>query len=599
MSARDERPPLTTGPSLYDYALFRHGIEPEERIPFNGYPLPDGHPPEPSPPRLRWQEAHRKVTAALVPLLGDPDPVRAAEAVHRQTVALAMPHRTLRAHVARLVPEDGDAARRTARHLVRTGTSAAAVTVGMALLIRLGEAEDVPHLKALGMLRGLATAASAALDPLDRQAAALLELRGRISSDPERALLAAAATGGPEHTRTALLSLPDTVLSERPRRLAEATDLHGLLRAHPGDPELARVAMRLLQGMCRQPDDRTEILAYGPAVLVYTLLLAHADRLPPTPDLHALLLSTALDLHSGPAALLDWGPGSRQALLDALEGTLSERAEGGPPLLADWIRRHARLPFARPPAAASPGGPPTLQVAPVQTEVDSSAVETRLLVDGLPLLPSLFRSGSGNAPEYLVDDGGLRAGPEPREVQLAEAYCAEGCCGALYVTIRRDGAEVVWGDWRGAVGPPPPEYRFDAAAYDAEVERAELDHSWCWPARRTARLISAGLREQPDLLGRWDLSPVWLSTDHREPHTTVVRLVFTPPDGAKDPHGDPLRLYFDWRLPDDGSPPQERAAAALERIAQSDPKGFAPLARGSGKLAKSLGYSWSQPGVDT
>lgn len=229
----------------------------------------------------------------------------------------------------------------------------------------------------------------------------------------------------------------------------------------------------------------------------------------------------------------------------------------------------------------------------VHDAADSNSVETRILVDGLPLLPALFGKGPGLSPEYLVDGGELRAGPEPREVRLAEAECTEGCCGALYVTIRRDGDEVVWDGWRGAVGPPPPAYRFDAAAYDAEVERAERDHSWCWPARRTARLITAGLRERPELLRRWDLGLIWVGTDWREPHTTVARFVFSPPGGAEDPYGQPLRLYFDWRLPDeDDVLPQERAAAALERIARSDPKGFARLQRGSSELAASLGYSW-------
>ncbi|TDU80689.1 hypothetical protein [Streptomyces sp. KS 21] len=595
MSARDERAALTPGTSLHDHALFRHGIEPDGRIPFDGYPLPDGHPPENFRNRLRWSGAHEKVTAALVPLLADPDPVRAAEAVHLQVATLAIPHGTLRGHVVRLVLADEDAARRTARHLVHNGTSAAAVTVGMALLIRLGEAEDVPHLKALGMLRGLAATASAALEPLDRQAAALLKLRGLLGSHPERALHTAASTGGREATRTALLSIPDTVFSGRSRGLAEAADLHGLLLSHPEDPEMAALALRLLGDMCHQRDHRTEILDYGPAVPVYTLALAQADRLPPAPEHRALLLSTALDLHSGPAALLDWGPGSREALLDVLERAVSGGAEGASPLLEDWIRRHARLPFARTPVAASPGGPPTLQVAPVQTDVDTSAVETRFLVDGLPLLPALFRHGPGNAPEFLIDYAGLRAGPEPREVQLAQAYCSEGCCGALYVTIRRDGAEVVWEGWRGvdAKREPPPDYRFDAAAYDAEVERVERDLSWCWPARRTARLITTGLRERPGLLVRWGLTLRSITTDHSEPHIAVMRFVFLAPDGAEDRHGRPLRLYFDWRLPDDGSPPEERAAAALERIGNSDPTGFAQLQRGSSELAAALGYSWA------
>ncbi|MEJ8643915.1 hypothetical protein WKI68_26180 [Streptomyces sp. MS1.HAVA.3] len=170
-------------------------------------------------------------------------------------------------------------------------------------------------------------------------------------------------------------------------------------------------------------------------------------------------------------------------------------------------------------------------------------------------------------------------------MRLAEAGCTEGCCGALYVTIRRDGTEVVWGDWRGVTGATPPEYRFDAAAYDAELERAERDHSWSWPARTTARLISAGLRERPELLGRWDLRESWISTDWRNPDTTVLQLAFTPPCTTES-------LYFEWHLPDDGRPAAEQAAAALARIEAGDPKEFTRLSGGSRELAESLGYGW-------
>ncbi|MFD7789446.1 hypothetical protein ACFV4Q_41185 [Streptomyces nojiriensis] len=602
MSVRDEREPLaprTT--SLYDYALFRHGIEPDDRVPRKGYPLPDGSPPEPSRKHLTWQEARAEITAALTAPLADPDPVRAAEAVHDRARELGMPHRTLHTYTARLPLTDEDAARRTARQLTRTGTTVAAVGIGIALLIRLGEPEDVPYLKALGMLNGLGTVASTALDPLDRQASALLVIRGRDRSERLTPLTAAIATGDAEAVRAVLVAMPDEPEAMPwARHIAEAADLHGLLRSRPVDPELLAMAGRLLHRMSRDVGKRPEILDYLPARSVYAHFVGHADRLATTPQLHELLLSTALDLHSGPAALLNWRPHRREALLGGLERLLdrpvwtpgTEPFPGAERRRADWIRRTGRMPFV---PAPPPGPHPRWEVAVVHDAPDSNSVETRILVDGLPLLPALFGKGPGNPPEYLIDNGALRAGPEPHEVQLAEAPCTEGCCGALYVTIRRDGAEVVWDGWRGVVGPPPPAYRFDAAAYDAELERAEQDHSWCWPARSTARLIRAGLRERPDLLDRWDLDVTWVGTDWRQSHTTVVRLAFSPPDGAEGPDGTPLRLYFDWRLPDnDGFRPEDRAAAALERIATSDPKGFAVLRGGSRELAESLGYTWPQ-----
>ncbi|MEU6299878.1 hypothetical protein [Streptomyces erythrochromogenes] len=587
MSVRDEREPLaprTT--SLYDYALFRHGIEPDGRVPRKGFPLPDGPPsPEPGRTGLTWQQAQAEVTDALMPLLADPDPVRAAEAVHRRVAELALHRRTVRAHAARLTLTDEDAARRTARQLIRTGTDAAAVGVGMALLIRLGGPEDVPCLKALGMLRGLEGAAVSALDPLDRQAAALLYIRSRECGELTP-LTDAVASGDVEATRSALVSLTDE--SEAMwlgRRLAEAADLHGLLRARPQDAELLALTGRLLHRMADQLEGRPDILGYPPAPAVYEALVRHADRLPPTPEHRSLLLSIAVDLHSGPAVLLNWGPGQRRALLGALDRLLPAAAPEPVPgdREADWFRRNRQLPFA----GAEDGDRPRWEVVVVHGSADSSAVETRILADGVPLVAALFGKGPGNPPEYLLDSGRLRAAPEPREVQLAEAYCAEGCCGALYVTIRRDGDEVVWDGWRGAVGPPPPPYRFDAVAYDAELARAEGDHSWCWPARSTARLIAAGLRERPELTARWELSQAWVGTDWQDPDTVVLHLRHEP---SAPPPGTGGSLSFHWSLPADDGPPRHRADAVLQRLETDDPKAFATFNGGNDELAQALGY---------
>ncbi|MEY2228316.1 hypothetical protein [Streptomyces sp. BF23-19] len=593
MTVCDEREPLdprTT--SLYDYALFRHGIEPDGAVPRKGFPLPDGPPPpEPGRKDLTWHQAQAEVTDALTPLLADPDPVRAAEAVHLRVAELALTRRSLRAHTARLALADADAARRTARQLIRTGTDAAAVEVGMSLLIRLGEPEDVPCLKALGMLRGLQDAAIAALDPLDRQAAALLVIRSHDRSEQLTPLTDAITSGDAEATRSALVSLPDESQAMwLARRIAEAADLYGLLRARPQDAELLALTGRLLHRMADQLDSRADILDYLPARAGYEALVRHADRLAPTPEHRSLLLSIALDLHSGPAVLLNWRPGRRRALLDALDRLLPAAAPEPVPAdrQADWFRRNRHLPFTRTDA----GDPPRWELAVVHETADSSAVETRILIDGIPLVPALFGKGRANPPEYLLDNGRLRAAAEPREVQLCEAYCTEGCCGALYVTIRRDGDEVVWDGWRGASGPQPPAYRFDAAAYDAELERAERDHSWCWPARSTARLIAAGLRDRPELTARWELSQYGIGTDWRDPDITVVHLRYEP---SAPPPGTGGRLYFSWRLPDDEGPPGDRAGAALRRLETDDPKTFADFFGGDDELAEALGYGTAPP----
>ncbi|MCX5376628.1 hypothetical protein [Streptomyces sp. NBC_00091] len=597
--------------SLYDYALFRQGIEPDGRLPRGGHPLPEPQEPSPAPSpqpqpkpdrsRLTWQETQEEVAAALTAPLADPDPVRAADTVHRRAEALALPHRTVRAHVTRLPLADESAARRTARRLTRHGTSPAAVGIGLALLVRLGEPQDVPVLQTLGLLRGLGRLAAAALDPLDRRAAALLLLAERTDRTHLDGLADAVAARDPAATRTALLALPRDPGAYAPaRRIAEATELDVLLRAHPRDGALLAGAARLLTRMACQRDYRAEILDYRPAVAVYGALVAGADRIPPSLDHHALLLSTALDLHSGTAALLDWPPGRREALLEALGRLLASPAWTAAATAtstpaderrADWIRRTGRRPFDLPPA------PQRLRIeVVVEDPAEGNGVDTRILVDGRPLVPALFGKGPGNPPELLLDRDDLRAGPEPREVQLAEAYCSEGCCGALYATVRRDGAEVVWGEWRGATGSTaPPELRFAAAAYGAELARADADRAWSWPARSTARLIAAGLRERPELLARWECRPGWTGTAYREPDSAHVSFTYRPaaPPAVQE-HGEPPWLQYFWELPDDGRPPEVQAAAALDRLAGGDPTTWSRICGGSRESARILGRAWPE-----
>ncbi|MEU9717387.1 hypothetical protein [Streptomyces sp. NPDC047976] len=612
MSARDERTPLIPGASLYDYVLFRRGVDPAAPVPPRGYPVPDGPdgpadppPAPPARPRLAWDRTQREVTAALAGPLADPDPVRAAEAVHRATGLLRLPDRTVRAVATRMPLDDETAARATARLLTRTGTSLGAVGVGVALLIRLGEPEDVPCLKALGLLRGLARPAAAALDPLDRQAAALLLLTCTDRDRTLTRLIDAAgagshddAEGGNRSVRDALVALvtaPDwiTTVHWQARRVAEAARLDALLRAHPDDAALVTAAGRLLHAMAAQHNTRADLLDYGPAAEAYRTVARRAGLPGPALDHQALLLSLAQDLHSGAGALLDWPPGEREALLDLLRRHLGTEPPPGPhDRRAAWLARNRTRPFRH------PAPHPPLRIEVVAGDPDGHpTVETRILIDGRPLVPALFGNGPAHPPEHLLDTGGLLPGPEPREVQLAEADCTEGCCGALHVTVRRDGDEVVWDGWRGAAGPPPPQLRFDAAAYGAEVRRARDDESWAWPARRTARRITAALRQRPQLRTRWELGWIRAATDWQDPDTVNVHFGHrpapaTPPEPGEDPGPG---LIFEWQLPDDGRPPEVQAAAAVERLESADPKTYAGVIGGSRELAESLGYAWPQP----
>ncbi|WP_405964272.1 hypothetical protein OG713_27195 [Streptomyces sp. NBC_00723] len=662
--------PAVPPPALYDQVRRLRQESPDGLPPGRGFDLPADLPAElgtdspadlPSEPPetgLSRREMAGVVREALNPLPEDP------ATLHRRFAELGVRgrHRNLiRSAVAALpLPADEHAtARALARQLTRTGSTVPAVTAGLALLTRLGEPEDVPYLSTLGLVRSLTGPAVEALDALDRRSAAVLWLLTSVSRGELRPLVRALGAGDDRAVRPELVAFraePRFLGATTARRIAEAARLPDLLAEHPADPALLARAARLLVRMGCASDDTTELLTYREAPAVYETVVTRAGLLPPTVEQHATLLSLALDLSSGPGALLDWPSGCRETLLASLGRQLAkpswtatattgvgpedpaglgpERPAGvgpkrpagvgpkrpagvgpkrpagiGPERPADlgpedpaevarrlrvgWIRRTGRRPFTRP-AVPDRG----LRVEIVAGDpVDRAPVETRVLVDGRPLVPAVFAHGPAHSPEELLDEGLLRAGPEPRRVRLAEAWCGEGCCGALHVTIRRDGDQVVWEDWRrppppGSRGPAPelPVLRFDATAYDAEIARAEADRAWAWPARTVARLIRARLVERPELLSRWDARRGWISTGHEEPDTAQVHFWYQPGLGAGRPEEDPL--VFRWTVPDDGTPPEAQAAAALRRLAEEDPKSYSRVSGGTRKRAAELGYTW-------
>lgn len=214
------------------------------------------------------------------------------------------------------------------------------------------------------------------------------------------------------------------------------------------------------------------------------------------------------------------------------------------------------------------------------------------MIGGIPVIAAAFDKGPAEDPANLVHNGRLRADEVPHDVRLAEAYCTEGCCGGLYVTILRDGPEVVWKDWRSSMkGDQPREARFDASAYDREIDRAERDFSWEWPARTVARLVNGQLRADPGILGSWDCS-LWTCTAWLKDFDTM-RLSLRYP--ARTPSGkEPwvlLGLVFDIS---DGDP-EETPAKIIESIRDTDPKTHAEIIGGSRDGAQMLGLSYRRP----
>ncbi|GCD47826.1 hypothetical protein [Streptomyces paromomycinus] len=101
--------------------------------------------------------------------------------------------------------------------------------------------------------------------------------------------------------------------------------------------------------------------------------------------------------------------------------------------------------------------------------------EIRPLIDGRDVLDEVFDEGVTNLWESLEGDA-LAAGETAREVLLAGPECSTSCCGAVRVTIRREGPDVLWTDWENSSdGPGLPDFRFAAGQYDAEVARLARD----------------------------------------------------------------------------------------------------------------------------
>ncbi|MFD4375048.1 hypothetical protein [Streptomyces sp. NPDC058486] len=567
MSAPQARP--APAPSLYAYAVTLGAADP----PRGGHPLPaTARPPHGERrPRPPYREARETVSRLLLARLTEPHTDHAEAGTERALVATGVRDRHVYQCAAALAPGDPATARALARRLVREGTTVPGVAAGLGLLTRLGEPEDVPYLRALGRLADVFPYAIWALDGLDRPAAALLWLTHFPVGDGARRMVEAVAARDHAAVRARLLGLAadDRRMDpEYARRIAEATSLAHLVDRAPEDTALLAQAVRLLAGAVTQGDHGIEILQYADALALHEAVARRAQLLPPDPAHQARLLTLAQELHSGASHLLDWPPGRRESVLGRLLDAVREPEGTG--RRADWIRRTARhLRAARPDA---PSATPRLRIeVAVPDPASPDPVETRLLVDGRPILPEAFPQGRGDTPEQLLDTGSLRAGPEPHGVRLGVTSCAESCCGGLYVTVRREGPYVVWSDWRrpGRLRALPA-YRFDADAYDTEIARAEHDHGWTWPARHTARLITAGLRDRPDLLTRWGLRQGWISTFFRDPDTTLVTFTGPPPDGPGE-----RRPFYQWHLPDDGRPPPERAAEVLRRMSETDPRTFA------------------------
>ncbi|MFR9780553.1 hypothetical protein ACL02O_31455 [Micromonospora sp. MS34] len=338
-----------------------------------------------------------------------------------------------------------------------------------------------------------------------------------------------------------------------------------MLRADRLDVDVVRHAARVLLTMASPRYEPAQVADWTGAADAVADLARHLAAGPATLNNAAYAARLAEELRSGHLATLDQPPGRRATLI----GTLTAVARRG--LDPDGPVNRLRLRVVVP----DPALPADVQLRP--------------LVDGGPVTARAFTRGQPGAPEELL--GRLRAGTEPHEVMLAEAGCTEGCCGALRVTVDRDGDRVRWHRWRSPGRDDPlPAFRFDAGAYAAELDRVEHDHGWEWPARTLARLLRERLAAEPDLLGRCDCR---LSRAHaRASERDRVELSFLHPN--RRIRQDLPFLQFRLTLRPAGHP-ADQATSFVERLRDTDPKHDAEIAGGSREYAEQLGVRWPQP----
>ncbi len=501
------------------------------------------------------------------------------------------------AWVREVVPEPSSQLLEVARWLVGNGTDWRAVIVGLSLLVGHAEQHDVPLLKVIGRLGFADHLSLEALTkiPGAEQDVIWLAERSRHRSRI-RAVKSLAGNRDPV-IRDWVRSTPRELLSsDLARTITEAHGLADMLGRQPVDDALWDQAGSLLLAMTSTHNYQSEISRYPDALDVYQHWVTLADQRPPTLGRAALLAMVAEDLRTGPAAPV--AGESRGHLIDQIGNVLSSRpwmenlrrnARSGDPVEA----RRAAWAIAQSAKGGVPQGRFVIHVVvPDPQPAGFPMVEARIVIDGMPVVANAFDKGPAESPEQLVHSGQLRATSDPQEVRLAEAYCTEGCCGGLYVTITREGPEVIWKDWRSSMpGGHPQETRFDAAEYDREITRAEQDHSWEWPARTVARLVAEQFRADPAILDQWNCRPGWCTAWLKDFDT--ARLTFGYP--ARRTSSDEPSVQFGLLVDVRDRDPVATAAEVVESIRDIDPKSTAEIIGGTKDGAEKLGLAYRKP----
>ncbi|CAL9505699.1 hypothetical protein SUDANB176_03544 [Streptomyces sp. enrichment culture] len=201
--------------------------------------------------------------------------------------------------------------------------------------------------------------------------------------------------------------------------------------------------------------------------------------------------------------------------------------------------------------------------------------EIRPVVDDRDLLAAIHPGGVSSCSYRgwlgAVEDCPLAATEEARQVELSNNDCDTGCCGGVFVTVRRDGPFVLWTDWENTHDirtPSPPVLRFDAARYDAALAAAAADVSWEDPVHTAARLVARALGDG-EWFARWGCRLVMVRPYRRtfpaDIESPSVRVLFTPADSRHTYYGLGFTVTGE-------EPAEDQAQRFAARILASDPR---------------------------
>ncbi|MFE5398692.1 hypothetical protein ACFQ9U_29585 [Streptomyces sp. NPDC056568] len=210
--------------------------------------------------------------------------------------------------------------------------------------------------------------------------------------------------------------------------------------------------------------------------------------------------------------------------------------------------------------------------------------EVRPLIDGVDVLKAVHPEGMAASRRYWTgpaETWPLAATKEPRRVIITEPTCTAGCCGALYVTLRREGDRVIWDAWENTsnVAAVPADVCFDAAQYEAELARAAADHSWEEPVDTVARLLHQTLADS-GWFERWGCVLTDVSPRREEPDMPEE---LTSPEGVDvsfrevQASGARARSYGYELFTTHDQPGEEQVRHLAARILADDPREAAEL----------------------